>query len=81
MPLIHQFLRGKLSKTAIATKKKKIQAVINSNKTIKSAVDELVGAARPKNKKALLDARVKAIAAIMKKNLTFAKAVDDAANS
>jgi hypothetical protein len=81
MPTIHQLVQGKLSKAAIASKKKKIQAVINSNSAIKSAIDELVGAARPKNKKALLDARVKAIAAIMRKNLTFAKAVDEAANS
>jgi hypothetical protein len=81
MPIIHQFVRGKLSTAAIARKRKRIQAVINSNSAIKSAVDELVGAARPKSKKALLDARVKAIAAMMRKNLTFGKAVDDAANS
>jgi aspartate oxidase len=81
MPLIRQLVKGRPSKAAIARKKKKIQAVINSNKTIKSAIDELVGAARPKNEKALLNARVKAIAAIMRTNLTFAKAVDEAANS
>jgi hypothetical protein len=81
MPIIHQLVAGRPSRAAIARKRKKIQAVINSNRTIKSAVDELVGAARPKNKKALLDARVKAIAAIMKKNLTFARAVTDAAKS
>jgi hypothetical protein len=79
MALIHQLAGGKVSKAAITRKRKKIQAIINANAAIKGAVDQLVGAARPKSQQALTAARIAGIASVMKKNLAFARAITDAA--
>lgn len=81
MGLIKQLVTGTLSKAEVAKRTKKIQAVINANPARKSAVDQLVGAARPTSKKALESARIKAIVQVMRTNLKFAKAIDNAAKS
>jgi hypothetical protein len=81
MSLIKQLVRRELDEAAIARKKKKIQAVINASPTIKKAVDERVGAKRPKSEEDLEKARISAIRQIMRTKLSFAKQVADAAKS
>jgi hypothetical protein len=81
MSLIKQLVRRELDEAAIERKKKKIQAVINVSPAIKRAVDERVGAKRPRSEEDLEKARITAIRQIMRKNLSFAKRVADAAKS
>jgi len=81
MALIKQLVRGALDEAAIEKKKKKIQAVIDANPVFKRAVDEKVGAKRPRTEKALEKARVMAIQQVMQKNLSFANLVADAVKS
>jgi hypothetical protein len=52
----------------IKSKKKRIQNIINANSGIKGAVDQAVGARRPKTEKQLETARIKAIQKMMKTN-------------
>jgi hypothetical protein len=81
MALIKQLVRRELEEAAIEKKKKKIQAVINANPAFKRAVDERVGAKRPRSEEGLEEARIMGIRATMRKNLRFAKLVADAAKS
>ena len=71
MALIKQLVRRELDPAAIDKKKKKIQAVINANPAFRSAIDERVGAKRPKSEEALEKARIMGIRAVMRKNLRF----------
>jgi Na+-translocating ferredoxin:NAD+ oxidoreductase RnfG subunit len=81
MALIKQLVRREIDEAAIEKKRKKIQAVIDANRAFKRAVDESVGAKRPKSEEAFEKARITGIRALMKKNLKFAKLIADAAKS
>ena len=79
MALITAILGRVPTPAEIAAKKLNIQAVINANDACRSAINELVGAARPDSAAALDKARIDAITAVMGKNVSFAEDVDIAA--
>ena len=81
MALIAQILGRAPTPAEIVAKKKNIKVVIDANEACKSAINELVGEARPDSPASLEKARIDAITAVMKKNISFAQDVDKAAKS
>jgi len=78
MTIITQLLGRKATPAEVASRKKKVQDIINANLDIKRAVDQAVGARRPKTEKQLEIARIKAIEKAMKNNSSISDLITKA---